>query len=257
VYCRSKGKQIDIHAPDKMFIPAVAYVVSIKDKLTEGYIYRGEYLKKPHHNTLTYDRIPKNHIILFDIDKGLEDYLSYEDMKVEAERLDLEVVPLLTSGTDLTYDNFKDLLNTQCILGGQLIEGVVIKAYDHFGLDGKTLMGKYVREDFKEQNHAYHRGMNPSNADIIELLGLKYQTKARWNKAIQHLRDNGELSDEPKDIGALIKELDRDTKEECEEEISYQLFHWAWPKISRIIKRGFPEYYKDLLAQFEENDDER
>ena len=32
-------------------------------------------------------------------------------------------------------------------------------------------------------------------------------------------------------------------------EIKKQLFKWAWKHISRIITRGFPEYYKELLAQ--------
>ena len=65
LFCRSKGVQQQIDCPDKLFIQATEYVKSIEYKLPNNIIFYGEYLKNPHHNTLTYDRIPKNHIILF------------------------------------------------------------------------------------------------------------------------------------------------------------------------------------------------
>src|SRR5437899_3064493 len=56
---RSKGAEINVLAPEKMFIKAVDYVYSIFDSLTPGWTYRGEYLAKPKHNALAYDRVPK------------------------------------------------------------------------------------------------------------------------------------------------------------------------------------------------------
>ena len=63
--CKSKGKELFINQPEKMFSRALATVIKIKDKLKEGYINRAEYLQKPKHNTLAYDRIPNNHLIIF------------------------------------------------------------------------------------------------------------------------------------------------------------------------------------------------
>ena len=93
----------------------------------------------------------------------------------------------------------------------------------------------------------------PPSVDILTLLGQDYCTEARWQKAVQHLRDDGELENSPRDIGRLIKEIPNDIKKECEEEIKEKLFKWAWPKMARATHRGFPEWYKEQLlkSQFE------
>lgn len=63
--CRSKGANIVMDAPEKMFSEAVEYVKSIEEKISDGHVYYAEYLKKPRHNTLAYDRIPQNYLVLF------------------------------------------------------------------------------------------------------------------------------------------------------------------------------------------------
>src|SRR3990172_7407672 len=65
VRCRSKGVELNILAPDKMFKPGVQWVLDNQDRLNVGWTYRGEYLCKPKHNALAYDRVPNNNIILF------------------------------------------------------------------------------------------------------------------------------------------------------------------------------------------------
>ena len=85
------------------------------------------------------------------------------------------------------------------------------------------------------------------------MLGDAYGTQARWNKAIQHLRERGEIEDDVRDIGKCMKEIPVDILKECEEDMKEKLFSYAWPHIRRMVVRGFPMYYKDLLlkAQFE------
>ena len=58
--CRSKGAQLNLYAPEKMFIQAIETAKRLAPLLTEGYTYRCEYLQKPKHNALAYDRIPKD-----------------------------------------------------------------------------------------------------------------------------------------------------------------------------------------------------
>lgn len=58
LHCWSKGREIFLDAPDKMFAAGVDYVKSIQDLLVPGYIYRAEYLRIPKHNALSYSRIP-------------------------------------------------------------------------------------------------------------------------------------------------------------------------------------------------------
>lgn len=54
---------------------------------------------------------------------------------------------------------------------------------------------------------------------LLELLYDSYRTEARWQKAVQHLRDEGKLLGEPKDIGPLMAEIWRDLVEEEKAEL--------------------------------------
>jgi len=224
-------------------------------KLHPGWIYRAEYLQKPKHNTIAYDRVPKQHLIIFDICPGLEEYLSYEEKADEAERLGLECVPYYGGVCVTSMDELKELLKTQSILGGSTVEGLVFKNYRRFGRDGKALMGKFVSEEFKERNIKDFAERNPHGKDIIQMIGQSLRTEARWKKAIQHLAERGELLNEPRDIGALLKEINKDIRAEEADAIKEQLFGWAWKNLARMATAGFPEWYKELLAkrQFEGN----
>jgi hypothetical protein len=185
---------------------------------------------------------------------GEEAYLSYNDKQVEAHRLGLEIVPKLYEGIVSAPAELLSLLQHESILGGQKIEGIVIKNYQRFGLDKKVLMGKYVSEAFKEVHSAEWKESNPTKNDIIQKLILQLKTPARWAKAVQHLRESGTLTHSPKDIGALIKEVQQDTEAECREDIKDALYSQAMPHIKRGIIGGLPEWYKEKLmqSQFEE-----
>ena len=251
---RSKGAPLNVLAPEKMFARGVETIIALP--LREGWTYRGEYLAKPKHNALAYDRIPAHHLILFDINTGHEEYLGYDAVCEEAARLGLEVVPRLHEGIVESLEMFRELLGRTSILGGQLVEGVVVKNYAMYGLDKKVLMAKFVSERFKEVHAAEWKMSNPQAGDVIETLIARYKTPARWEKAVQHLREAGTLEQAPKDIGALFKEVPADVLKECSDEIKAQLFAWAWPKIQRGITAGLPEWYKERLLsqQFEQGE---
>jgi hypothetical protein len=255
--CRSKGAQINMLAPENLFARAVATVNEIAHLMRPGFTYRGEYLSTPHHNALTYNRVPAKHIIIFDVNTGLETYATPDEKRQYAAELGLECVPMLYTGMVADAQQLRALLDTESVLGGQKIEGVVIKpvGYSLFGRDKKCLMGKFVSEAFKEVHNktwdSEHK--NKTGGDIIRVLASKYGTSARWNKAIMHLRERGALESSSKDIGALMKEIPEDVLKECEAEIGKDLFAWAWPQLRRSIVRGVPEFYKDMLlkAQFD------
>lgn len=77
------------------------------------------------------------------------------------------------------------------------------------------------------------------------------RTPARWNKAIQHLREAGILIDAPQDIGHLIKETQADIKKECLDLIQQKLLEWALPHVLRGVVRGLPEWYKEELLKLQ------
>lgn len=247
--CRSRGIQLGLDAPEKMFIKAIETAKELFPVLNAGWTYRGEFLSKPKHNTLAYDRVPEKNIIIFDIDTGDQSYLAYEKKLAEAKRLRLECVPILYKGKVESYEKFKGLLEMGSCLGGQKIEGMVFKNYLRFGRDGKTLMGKYVSERFKEVHRKDWKERNPGGKDIIGQLTLEYRSEVRWDKAIQHLKERGEYTGTPKDIGPLFKEVSTDVQKECGEEIAEKLFKWAWKDIGRGVTRGLPEWYKEKLAK--------
>lgn len=248
---RSKGKHMDPRAPEKMF-QAGADVVATLD-LRDGWTYRAEYLQRPCHNGLAYNRVPTNHLIVFDVNTDHEQYLSYDEKASEAKRLGLEVVPLLRHGVLEDVTSLRSLLDTESVLGGQKIEGFVVKNYARFGLDKKALMGKFVSEMFKEVQAKNWRTSNPGRQDILDCLKDRYGTPARWNKAVLHVKERGELTSSPADIGILMAEVQADILKECKEEIAEFVFAWAWEKARRTFAHGLPQWYKQKLLdqQFE------
>lgn len=255
LFCRSKGADIHLESPEKMFTEAVDAIKELSPVLKEGYLYRAEYLKKPKHNALVYNRIPKKHIIIFDIQTGLEEYMSYTDKAIEAARIGLECVPILYEGMVESVEFFRDFLSKPSCLGG-MIEGVVVKNYQRFTLDKEAMLGKFVSESFKEVHRSEWKSSHPSKNDIIFCLIQEYKTPARWQKAIIHLRERGLIEDSPKDIGLIIKEVQRDILDECKGEIQEKLFNSFWSTVSRGVVRDFPEWYKDELLKksFEKED---
>lgn len=242
---RSKNIQIHPEAVTSLFTAAVDVIVKLAPFLIPNWIYRGEYLAKPKHNCLAYDRIPKNHIILYDINSSLQEaYLSYTDKAKEADRLGLEVVPVLFNGTISSLEFTEELLKTHSCLGDVLIEGVVVKNYAIYTSDKKVAMGKFVSKKFKERNQANWKA---GKGNVVLKLIEELHSERRWEKAIERRRDSGELLNTPQDIGPLLKAINLDILKEEKEAIMQRLFKEAWPKIAKGITTGFPEWYKQLL----------
>jgi hypothetical protein len=248
---RSKSAVVHLDAPEKLFDVACREVEQLIGVLHVGWTYRGEYLQRPRHNHLAYERVPRHHIILFDIAREEEDYLSYDEKVQEATRIGLECVPLIWQGQGITLEMFRGWLTRVSVLGGPTIEGVVIKpaGYDRFGRDHKVLMAKYVSEVYREEQKKTWRAGNPTSADIVTRLGDRYRTEARWRKALQHLRERGEITDSPRDIGLLLREVPPDIERECRDDIAAALFAHFWPQIRRLCTAGLPEWYKEHLLQ--------
>ncbi len=249
LFMKSKGAVLYEPVTNNLFKGACEYVISIKDKLLPNHTYRGEVLAKTRHNALEYERTPKHNLIIFDIERGDQDFMTHTEKDLEAGRLDLEVVPLIYRGKIDNVEQLKIFFERISILGKAKIEGMVFKNYSMFGVDKKVLMAKWVSEAFKEVHHAEWGKANPTKLDITSEMIAGLKTTARWEKAIQHLRDDGQLQDAPQDIGLLLKAIQNDVSKEMQDEIKEKLFKHAWPHIARGIVAGFPEYYKNKLAE--------
>jgi hypothetical protein len=244
---RSKNQEIE-PSSSGMFDKLVETAEKLKPLLTPGWVYRGEYLSKPHHNAITYARVPAHNFILFDIMTSYENYMPREEKEIEAARLGLELVPVLHRGRIASVEQLEGLIGWS-ILGGTRDEGVVIKNYARFGKDKKCLMAKYVRPEFKELNKSEWSKTNPSPTAVVDNIILGLRNEARWAKAVQHMREMNLLEDRPQDLAKLVPELKNDIEKECKEEILEALWKHYWPKIQRGVMVGFPEYYKRTLAE--------
>jgi hypothetical protein len=232
-----------------MFELAVNYVIDHQELLLKypGIYFYGEFLNKPKHNVLFYDRVPKNNIILFGVFKeGSGFYKEYQELQEWAERLELEPVPLLYYGEVKSKDELLNFLELESILGGSKVEGVVVKNYNQTTMIRQRIVpqfGKFVREEFKETlNKTW-----VSDKDKVQVFIDSFRTEARWLKAIQHLKEQGLLTNEPKDIGILLNEIKQDLIEEEELNIKEGLYKLFKDQILRKVISGFPEFYKDLL----------
>lgn len=240
---RSKGAAI--HAPERMFRMAFEHAKDRVHLLPMGYVFRAEAVTSPKHNSLHYSRCAKGGIVLYDVDAGQQDYLCQGVVKELAETLEVDYAPVFDV-LDHKPTSFEPYLHRESVLGGTEVEGVVLKNYGLFGLDGKVVMAKAVRPEFREVNA---KEWKQSNASPIDTLIDAYRTEARWRKAIQRLNELGALVNAPNDIGALINEIQQDVLFECEDEIKEKLFSMYWGTISRGIIRGFPEFYKAKLLE--------
>jgi len=248
LHLRSRRQTIHPEAPPKDFAGVTKTVLSLVPSLVEGWTYRGEVLARPHHNCLSYERVPAGNVIIFDIDQGMEDFLDPIGKEEEAHRLGLECVPLIPVENPRDLDALKAILETPSCLGGTTIEGVVFKSLTRFDRDGKCLKGKYVSEAFKEKNAHAWKAANPRQGDVVQQVIDTYRTDARWLKAVAHMRDAGTLTDEPKDIGPLMRDLAVDFEEECSAEVMAFLWKWCRKDVLRGIQRDFPSWYKERLA---------
>ncbi len=256
---RSKGREIDLEAFDKMFGEGVAYVKSIQDRIPDGMFFYGEYLQKPRHSTLAYDRIPKNHIALFGVyNLSTREYFDYDTIQEWADKLDVDAVPIIARGISSPEAVLAMVNERQSYLGGQKIEGVVVKAYKPWLFLGQiplnVMAGKYVTEAFKEVHGGTWTKLNTAGGKL-GVLKANYRSEARWNKAVQHIKEAGELQGSPKDIGAIIKEIHKDIIEEEQANIKEQLWNVFGKDILSEATNGVPQWYKEKILLGGVNDE--
>lgn len=250
IVMRSKGKEMFFESYEKMFELAINYVIDHQEILLQypGTYFYGEFLGKPKHNVLCYNQVPVKNIILFGVFKeGLGFYKTHEELAHWAFNvLNLAPVPLLYCGEVKDKEELLKFLELESILGGPKVEGVVAKNYNQTVLIGSKVIpqfGKFVREEFKEKlNKTWTSGK-----DKVQEFIDSFRTEARWHKAIQHLREQDLLTSEPKDIGPLLKEIQKDLLEEEELAIKEGLYKLFKDQVLRKAIAGFPEFYKEQL----------
>jgi len=254
-YIASHHKDIHIGSDYGMFREAVEHVLSKRDIIvaqaerlgTDELWYFTEYLQHPRHNVLEYDRVPQGHLALWALMTD-RDYLPQLAYAMYAAELGIEVIPRF-SFKEYTKEELEALLDGESFLGGPKVEGVVITNPNQniaIGPRLQPLICKMVRSKFKEQ----HKQNITGGKSKIEQHMESYASEARWLKAIQRRREDGELLRAPQDIGPLLKSISQDLVEEEEENIKEFLWCHYRKDYLRACTRGFPEWYKARVAAF-------
>lgn len=254
LFCMSRNQVLSMAdgADNGMFNKAVEYVKSIAERVPVGILARCEYLQSPKHNVVAYSRVPLNNLVLFEVEAlnpfGQWELLGEEFWEAHARQFGIELVQCFFRGP-LVLEDVNNLF-TNCIakpsqLGGALPEGIVIKNPKAFTYEGEVCRAKLVRQEFKEQMAHNKESGRPST---VHELGFRFGGAPRWNKAIQHLKEQGQIVGGPEDIGVLMREIGRDVEEECADEIKEAL----WKRFRRDIvngaARGFVDWYKKKIG---------
>ena len=253
--CWSRAQELNLLNPG-MFKPAIDALLD-RDPLAfmNECTYRGEFLARPRHNHLAYDRIPKQHVVLFDVQDKAGEWLIHAELCVEGQRLGFDVAPVYmlwnnqTDSESYLLEEIKKLVATmKPVLGGEHIEGVVLKSYQR-NADGHVMFGKYVRPEYREE--APHKKPKKGSGTDEFLAALAYAVTgpARWEKALQHLRDGGVATGEMQDMPLLIQEVNADIYLECSADFETSLLVWALPKMKQHFIKGLAEWYKDKLLE--------
>lgn len=248
---RSKGAQV-FPGPG-MFEAAVASAerMQLAGALLPNAVYRFEYLSKPKHNTLAYERVPAGNLVLYDVEIDGE-FVPAEMLPHYASALGVDAVPLLYSGSLPSRDELDGMLDTDAMLGGHKVEGIVVKDRTRRHLqDGKMLKAKVVSDAFKEKHNKGWKAKNLTGKDVADEIAQRLRTEARFAKAVQRARDGGNPANTVQAIGPLLADLGRDLKAEHEDWIKAQLFKHYWPQIQRRANAGFPEWFKAEMAKGE------
>ena len=142
VYARTHGSTANHPSFDHL----KATWSTVKSDIPEGWAIYGENMMAKH--SIAYTSLPALFLV-FGVLTDTKEWLSWADVKIVAESLNLKTVPELWAGRITSQEGLQQIVESllaegsQC--GGEAIEGIVVRAAGRFsGFD--TSIAKYVRK---------------------------------------------------------------------------------------------------------------
>ena len=224
-----------------------------EDMFQEGLYYHGEAFTDRHTNVVVYNRVPRYFWLVYKIVRQDNSILTPVEMHELLKGTGIELVQTLYDSqteelhTKMGLQTIIDILlfkigsfcEIQSCLGGKP-EGIVVKVLNvpNAGKISNTRY-KYVLPEFAEMHQEKrHRLPEVPDAQFIKELGLVYDTDARRQKAVQHLKEQERWTDGDtmKNIQAMVDELDNDLLKERVDEIKDMLLARFWKEISNSAR---------------------
>ena len=252
----NKNKRAGTNNSFEKAITMLSFKYDGKNILNPNYIYHGESVCRIKHNVCAYERTPKNYFILYDIfDNTLNEYVSLDVKRLEAERVGFELVQILYQNTDPNqnpYEICNKLINDieneeiKSVLGGT-IEGIVLKHHAFIEKD-KCVSSKLklVTTNFKERHTVKQPKAELSADEFLTSLGNSFCTEARFHKAYQHLVESNSINPESirnSDKDKIIMELNSDFDKEYKGELKELLYTEFSPLLKKLAREGAGNWY--------------
>lgn len=245
LYFGSRNREFDDEEKEKAWYRCIQFIRNqLKNKNLkplDGIIL---YVENMVQHTLVYDweRIPA--CLGFDIfDLRADKFLDYDEKIQMFEVLEIPIVPLVWRGKIKDCPKITDDLVPICKYAplsklNMKEEGLVIKNYS------KGLMGKHVRDAFKEDNlKAFGMSKKFAKTDD-EILMAMYVTNARIEKIIFKLLDDGHKLDMP-----LMHHLPKQVMEDIYEEHWKEIVWSNWSINFKNLRQKIPKRCIAVLKQ--------
>lgn len=241
----SKSREQHVDNPDKMFKPGVDAIVERASVLRCNYTYIGEYLMKPHHNVLTYDRVPMGNIVVFDIVHPNGQTLPPGELEYEVERSSFELIQFeMMDALDAIRIGQTTPSYFKSQLGGPS-EGIVVKT---LGKLDERIVAKFVSDQFKEvKGDRTSRNIANPGKNVAVTMANKYCPSARFLKAVQRMKEDGLWTGSMRDIPKLRELVARDLSEECGEQIKAELYELYRKEIQKAALQPVAAWYEQYL----------
>lgn len=226
-------------------------IVPIKDKLNPNYIYYGEYLIQ--HKVLYKPEYYKNFYMfsVWDTSLELEQYLSDDVVKSEANRLGLKTPEYFYEGEYISFEHITSFIGkSNMTLEPNTGEGVVVKNVNYFDKYNRQMFVKLVSEKFAEvQKQKLPK--NPNTNNKFKELVMSVLTKPRVEKILFKLVDDGVLKEDYtiEDMGLILKSLGNKPYEDIMKEESELFSEYDENEIKRTIGKNIPSIVKDILRE--------
>lgn len=234
VACYSRTREIEGHDP--MFAMACATAKASAQHLTIGHLYVGEALSGRRQNVLMYDRAPRGGLVLFEVQDEAAKSVVF-DCRDLADRIGCDAVAIIYEGAMPSKDELRAMATGHsATLGGQR-EGIVVKQANPYS------RCKIVADNFAEVKIIKAEKAESPVAGI----GQAFAQPARFEKALQHLKEQGKIKGDNSDIRLLIDEVRRDMFDEEKAAISDALFSVFAKDVARAAVAPVAKWYMNRL----------